>query len=472
MTAAAARAQRTVAVPVAVAAAGSVLAVMAGVAVVADGRVAVVVALGTLGAVLALRDLPLMLAVWCGLTVFSRHPDFGLATSAAGLLVLGSWLAQVRADSARVRAVLRVHRSLLIMLGLLLVWLTLSVAWARDPGAAEGELLAWYLNAGAVVVLTTSLQTARDLRLVLGAFVLAVLVAAALALAGVGLEPPQTADVIAAATEGRLVGVVGDPNFFAALIVPAVVLASVLRSTTRGSARLLLAAAVLVLLVALAATQSRGGLLAVVAAVLAAVVVMRGRRAAVLGAGAVGLLVVAVWFSANPGSLKRLQSAEQDRGNGRQDLWLVASRMSEQYPLTGVGLENFAVRSGEYVRRPGGLPYVDLVVDRPHVVHNTYLQMLAETGIVGLTLFMAVVGAAVSSARRAARRFQAAGERDLATLARGVLVADVGVLTAALFISAQATATVWVLLALGPAMLGLACARRHPIAPRSTARLD
>jgi len=102
------------------------------------------------------------------------------------------------------------------------------------------------------------------------------------------------------------------------------------------------------------------------------------------------------------------------------------------------------------------LRYVDLVVDRPHVVHNTYLEMLAESGVVGLGLTLALAAIAVSSALRAARRFERAGERGLAVLARGVVAADAGLLTAAVFISAQATATVWVLLALGPMLLGVA----------------
>jgi O-antigen ligase len=129
--------------------------------------------------------------------------------------------------------------------------------------------------------------------------------------------------------------------------------------------------------------------------------------------------------------------------------------MSADHPLTGVGLDNFTIRSGEYVRRPGSLSYVELVVERPHEVHNTYLQMLADTGVIGLGLFLAYAWTALASAIRAARRFERIGRDRLALVSLGAFIAGVGLLTAAFFISAQSTATVWVLLALGPVLFGL-----------------
>jgi putative inorganic carbon (HCO3(-)) transporter len=211
-----------------------------------------------------------------------------------------------------------------------------------------------------------------------------------------------------------------------------------------------------VLVAGLFATQSRGGMLAAVAAVLAALVLLPGRRL-VVGACAVVLALGAVaYFVAEPSALERLTTAAADRGNGREDLWRVAGRMTADHPVAGVGLDNFRVRSAEYVREPGTLRFVDLIVDKPHEVHNTYLQLLAENGVIGLTLFIAVVGAAMASALRAARRFEAVGALTLAGLARGVLVADIAFLAAAVFLSAGSRPTLWVLLAIGPLLLALA----------------
>jgi O-antigen ligase len=179
----------------------------------------------------------------------------------------------------------------------------------------------------------------------------------------------------------------------------------------------------------------------------------------VLAVAAVTLLIGGVWISANPAVLQRIERAQEDRGNGREDLWLVARRMRADHPSTGVGLDNFRVRSPEYVRRPGSLDYVELVVDRPHEAHNTYLQMLAETGAVGLGLWLVLVVTAMASAYRAARRFERAGRRSLTVLSRGVLVGDVGLVITTFFITAQSTATVWVLIALGPILLGVSYAQ-------------
>jgi O-antigen ligase len=220
--------------------------------------------------------------------------------------------------------------------------------------------------------------------------------------------------------------------------------------------RALLLPTAAVLVVGLVATASRGGLVAALAAFATAVVVMRGHRAGVLAVGAVALVIGGLWFSANPAALERVRSTRSDRGSGREDLWLVARRVSAAHPIGGVGLANFTVRSREYVRRPGTLQYVELIVDRPHVVHNTYLQMLAETGAIGLALFVAVIWTAVASALRAARLFAQAGERALARFSRGVVVAKIGLLTAAVFISLQTTSTAWVLLMIGPILLGVA----------------
>jgi O-antigen ligase len=302
--------------------------------------------------------------------------------------------------------------------------------------------------------LLTSVRTLRDVRLVISALVLAVVTAVCLALAGVDLTAPSALDAGATA-EGRLQGVIGDPNFTAAFIVAAVVLSATLGAIAAPRTRGLLVPAVVVLVVGLAATMSRGGIIAALAAFATAVALVRGRRAAVLGAGAVVLLVAALWFSANPAAVERLRSAEEDRGSGREDIWLVARRLSAEHPIGGVGLANFRPRSREYVRRPGTLEYVELIVDRPHEVHNTYLQMLAETGAVGLALFLAIVATAVTSAVRAARAFEQAGERALARVSGGVAAAAVGLLTAAFFISLQATSTFWVVLMLGPVLLGV-----------------
>ena len=103
----------------------------------------------------------------------------------------------------------------------------------------------------------------------------------------------------------------------------------------------------------------------------------------------------------------------------------MAWRITEDRPLTGVGLHNFTVHSPRYVRQPGRLDFVDLIAERPHAVHNTYLELLTETGVVGLGLFLAVVSASLGAAWKAARQFEHQGDEPSATLARGVAVSEI-----------------------------------------------
>src|SRR5215211_8215454 len=460
MTTAAARLPRRPTWPVEVAAGATLLALAVGMAVAVNVRVAAALVFVVLLGAIALLDLPLVIALWAALTVFSSTPPFGELTSATALVIIAAWVAHQRASHISIRAALYPHGRLLALIALLLVWLTLSLVWSQDVAAARSELVMdWYLTAGTVVVLLTSLRTVRDVRLVVVAIVVAVVAVVALALAGIGGSATPAGPYADPVSAERLQGVVGDPNFLAAFIVPAIVLSLTLRSVVGAQARALLVPATILLVIGLAATGSRGGILAALVVLISAVVVMRGRRAAVLAAGAVALIAAAAWFATNPTALDRLEAISEDRGSGREDLWIVARRVSADHPVGGVGLANFTVRSREYVRRPGALEYVELIVERPHVVHNTYLEMLAETGAVGLGLFLAVTYAGIASAVSAARRFERAGERALAYVSRGVLVAMLGFSAAATFISAQGVSMFWVLLVLGPILLQLAPAK-------------
>ena len=67
---------------------------------------------------------------------------------------------------------------------------------------------------------------------------------------------------------------------------------------------------------------------------------------------------------------------------------------------TGVGRGAYKLEHVQYARRPGASPLVYGYRD----THSTYLNILAETGFVGLFLFLGVIGAVLAQARRAVRR--------------------------------------------------------------------
>jgi O-antigen ligase len=202
---------------------------------------------------------------------------------------------------------------------------------------------------------------------------------------------------------------------------------------------------------ALAATESRGGLVGGLVALVAAVLLARRQRLRTAAFGVFASAVVVAYLMASPGALQRV-TAFNAGGDGRAELWTVAWRMAGDHPVAGVGLASFQADAKGYVREPGTLQFVRLVVDQPHVAHNLYLQQLAETGVVGLALLAAIIAASFGAATRAARRFDELGDPALAALARASLVATIGFLTASLFISDGTDKRLWILLALGPTL--------------------
>jgi O-antigen ligase len=144
-------------------------------------------------------------------------------------------------------------------------------------------------------------------------------------------------------------------------------------------------------------------------------------------------------------------------GTGRTDLWTVAWRMVQAHPLNGVGVGNFPNTSADYTLRPGLIERTDLIFnERPYVTHNTYLQIMAETGVPGLLLFLGIIGSCMSWALKAARIWERRGDRTMEALARSMFLGLCGMLVADFFISVMYSKLLWVLLALGPATYAIA----------------
>jgi putative inorganic carbon (hco3(-)) transporter len=163
-----------------------------------------------------------------------------------------------------------------------------------------------------------------------------------------------------------------------------------------------------------------------------------------------------VYFSAFASPQAREHVTSVGGGAGRADLWTIAWRMTEDKPGTGVGAGNFQRVSPQYLLEPGSITRDDFVLDEPKQTHNIYLQVLAELGVPGLLLFGSLIGFSLYCAAGAARSFRALGDSRLETLSWAFLLAAVGVLAADFFQSEQFSKQLWLLLALGPALLALA----------------
>lgn len=401
-----------------------------------------------------LRSPALAVALWV--------PAFSLTFVPAGnaLLRVGFPAALLAVAVARMRApaipspVWR-HRGWLTAVLVLFAWVLGSVVWAAEPHRVLSE--AWK---AALAVFAALAIVAVVRRREHALWLVAALVAGPVLSAALGLVGGSGVEGFAAGTNtfGRLTGGAGDANQLAAGLVPAIALALGLFVAVRHpAARLAAAAAVGVSVIGIAASESRGGLIGLCALMVFLLVLLRGARAVLVLVMVGALAAAAVYVAASPHSLDRITSFDAE-GTGRADLWRVAWQMALDNPL-GVGLDNFRAVSGEYAQAVGPITQLHHFVDRPVVAHSTYLQLLAESGVVGVVLFAGVVVAALRSALRAARLFERAGDVAMAVVARASAAALLGFLVAAAFISFAFSYRMWALLALGPALLSVAAWR-------------
>ena len=271
--------------------------------------------------------------------------------------------------------------------------------------------------------------------------------------------------------DARLSGGFDDPNELAAVLVPAMVLACFAFVALPGRAsRWAYAAAAVVMLYALAQTDSQAGLIALAVALLLAVV-LGGQARPIMAVGVVAFLFAAVsyyTFVTKPVAIQTISS--ENNVGGRESLWTVATHIVRDHPVAGVGAGNFVIVEPEYAFRDINLPRVDLVV-RPELAHNSYLQVLAELGVVGLAAFLAVIGGSLLSALRAARTFAMSRDRELDLLSRGFLIGTIAMLVAYFFATNQYEKQLWLVLGVGPALLAVARSRSYAIRQgRSMAR--
>jgi O-antigen ligase len=241
------------------------------------------------------------------------------------------------------------------------------------------------------------------------------------------------------------------------VLVASVVLALALIASARTPPPIRAAAAIaaLMALVGIAATLSRAGLVALAVALLAGIAVGGRWRAWFAGALVVGSITAVVYLTAFA-SLAARERVQSTNSTGRTDIWTIGSRMVEAHPVRGIGGGNFPVASIHYLLRPGVIQRDDFIIETPKVAHNIYLEVQAELGVVGLLLFLTLVGFSIRCAVRAAWAFKRQGDAHSELLARVVVIALAGILAADFFASEQYSKQLCLLLALGPVMLALA----------------
>jgi O-antigen ligase len=404
----------------------------------------------------AITDLAAGLAMFAAVTFFVLIPGIGASfvsivklAGLALLLSLGRKLGR--------RTLLQDHPVVGSVAIALATWAFASALWAPDVGRARGRAFTLLLSLVLVFIVYGAVRRPRHARWLVHGYV-----AGAVLSAIVGFVTPAPAEGDAA----RLSGGIGDPNELALVLVPGLALAFFAIPGARSSAeRWLLVAGAGVIAISLLETGSRGGLVALAATFAAALAIggrLRGRvLAALLGFAALGAAYFA--FAASPEVAGRVTHFAGGGGSGRTDLWAIARQVAHDHPALGVGIGNFEAVERSYTSRTTNLPAIDLVLDETHVVHNTYLELLAELGPIGLGCFLALVGASFGLGWHAVRIFARTGQTDLELIGRGALVGLCGMLAASVFLSAEYEKQLWLLLGFAAALPGIADASARRI---------
>lgn len=415
------------------------LAAVIGLAIAVDLRLTVALCVGAIAAAAMLIRLEWAALLVVGAAVFEDYLAVASPWAAKGLalVLVGSWVVR--------RGWRRLHegtRSPVLTVALAFFVAILLATVVHNNGSVGMAVVGRYV--GFLAVLAVLVDTMRG-----------------------GLAPSRVARVYVAscavaavcgiltfafALDRRVGGPVADPNDFAFFLVAAIPLAVALRVGARRPWAYDLAAGLM--LVAALGTLSRGALVGLATMVVVATVtrVVSLRAVAIGAVGAATLVAVAV--GAFPDlvdvSLHQKSVVADQNVSERIGLWRAAGEMTLENPVTGLGPGSFSLFHQDYRDR---LP--DDVTHKLDVAHNTYLEISAELGLVGLAVWLALLVTAAISA-------WARWSRDHHHVAAGVFVAVFGAGASAVFVTEQYFLPLWLLVALGGALL-------HP--PPSTATL-
>lgn len=256
-------------------------------------------------------------------------------------------------------------------------------------------------------------------------------------------------------TQRRLAGPIGETNRFAQVMAVLIPVAAAMAITHTGVARVRYWLATALITGGMALAFSRGVIVAlalavpfalmfnlvrihqVAAGVLAAVVLLvamphYGERVVSIGEVAMHTLGL------SPTGIRNADGAARGRLTEMKSTALVFA----DHPILGAGPGMAQVHYTEYAPIVGGK-----VRPGERQAHNLYLQLAAETGIVGLAIFLVVIGYAFSGLEQARKRLSHRDEK-LWGIVCGMELALIIYLATSLFLHAAYIRYFWLLLGL------------------------
>jgi O-antigen ligase len=266
-------------------------------------------------------------------------------------------------------------------------------------------------------------------------------------------------------TQARLSGPLGDPNYYAQILVTVIPIGLIMLGSGSVRRRVVAASATTAALGGIVLTYSRGAILALGVILVMALVfrLLKGSHALlVLAVVGVGVAVVPDYRDRVLSIGESITGATEEKGSseaadqavrGRTGEMAAAALVFADHPVLGVGPGAFPLYYQEYVQRAGLEAHTrsrvgpDRGEEPRREAHNILLSIAAEIGLAGLAVFLAIVGSAVFRLSRTRRRAASVDPR-LSRVATALLLSLLGYLTTGLFLTLAFERYFWALIAL------------------------
>lgn len=240
----------------------------------------------------------------------------------------------------------------------------------------------------------------------------------------------------------RSLGFLNDPNDLAQALLVMFPFLGLAWRPTRWLRNLFLVLVPMALLFwAIYLTHSRGGMLGLLVLVLLALGTRLGRFSSLILTGAMAVLLLAANFSGGRAFALGDQSVST-----RVASWSEGLQMLKSNPILGVGYGAFT----DYHER---------------TAHNSFVLCFSELGLVGYFFWLGLIATAIFQLRSLKRLEQEDQlDVDLRRWSTAILLALYTFLTAALFLSRTYIMTLYLLLAMGVALVDIARSEDKPVA--------
>ncbi|MCK6264943.1 O-antigen ligase family protein [Vibrio sp. ZSDE26] len=307
-----------------------------------------------------------------------------------------------------------------------IIVMTLAIAWLVNNNKNIGRIAIMITLSGALIACVALYNSANGIDLVEGTRV----------------------------SIGRKFGsMLGDPNDLSLVLMFPLAFAIGLVTTPKTPfiKRLIGLITTCLLMSAIIATQSRGGLLGSVSVIgIYAIKIIRS-KVLLLTLGAIGAVIL--YFVA--GISDRASGGAHEEGidesaMGRIYAWEAAFKMALHNPLTGVGIDNFFANYFFYSSHWDGLN---------HAVHSTWFGVLAETGFLGLIIFLCFITSLILSARHtlaAIAKHPEIYSPNLVVAANAVYAGLIGTIVSGTFLTQGFNWPIYILAALTVAVANIA----------------